>query len=475
MITRGLKFAALAGAFLCFFLLQAVAEENAEAKKPEPVSAEKLRADIDRAIKRALAYYEKIIKEDGSYGVMFPDKEGNLKYADDVGITGLVVTAVAKSPFAEEELKKDYAGKAIAYLEKHVQKDGSIANPGQGLTVYKTAIAIMAFNALNNPDKYGVIIENGQKFLKREQFDEDDKIDKKHHRYGGIGYGHVVRPSIPPTEFALEALRETGVDPNDEVFKKAVAFLQRCQNLTDTNDFDQTNDRVIPINDGGARHSPVSSKVEVDAPEGKLLLPSYGSMTAAFLKSMIHCGVDRNDPRLRAAFRWILKNYTFERNPGFSTTLKKNADKQGLYYYYHTMSKALLLYGAHILHTPDGKTHNWAVELAQKIISVQQEDGSWVNKYEERWYEGNPSLVTSYCILALINCKNELAAQEKYRAGTVKRVKSTNLEMAQTIKDMRSGKITTEEGDKKMEKLMCEKSELEKRLTELEETVSFKE
>ena len=475
MISRRPRFAALTGVILCFLLSQAVADEKAEPKKPEPAPAAKLRAEIDRAIKEGLAYYEKNVKEDGSFGYMAPDKGGNLKYADDVGITGLAVAAAAKSPFAKEELKKDYMKKAIAYLEKHIQKDGSIMNKGQGLSVYKTAIAIMAFNALNEPDKYGKIIKNGQDFLKKEQFDEHDKIDKSNYRYGGIGYGHVVRPSLPPTEFALQGLKETGVDPNDEVFKKAVLFLQRCQNLTDTNDFDQKSDKIIPINDGGARHNPVGSKVKVDAPDGKLLLPSYGSMTAAFLKSMIYAGVDRQDPRLRAAFRWILKNYTFERNPGFSTTLNKNADKQGLYYSYHTMGKALLLYGAHILHTPDGKAHNWAVELAQKIISIQRKDGSWVNKYEERWYEGNPSLVTSYCILTLINCRAELAAQEKYHAGILESLKNLNLEMTKTTRGMESGDINKQDGTKKMKELMLKQKELNDKLAELEQTIAFGE
>jgi squalene-hopene/tetraprenyl-beta-curcumene cyclase len=38
--------------------------------------------------------------------------------------------------------------------------------------------------------------------------------------------------------------------------------------------------------------------------------------------------------------------------------------------------------------------------LCEKLLSLQRDDGSWVNE-ADRWYEGNPHLVTAYAILAM--------------------------------------------------------------------------
>ena len=39
-------------------------------------------------------------------------------------------------------------------------------------------------------------------------------------------------------------------------------------------------------------------------------------MTYAGIKSMIYCGVDKDDPRVKKAYEWIKKNYSVEKNPG---------------------------------------------------------------------------------------------------------------------------------------------------------------
>lgn len=73
---------------------------------------------------------------------------------------------------------------------------------------------------------------------------------------------------------------------------------------------------------------------------------------------------------------------------------------QGLYYYYQAMSKALSAMGIDTLTLEDGRKVDWRDELANKLISIQKSDGSWVNT-NNRWWEADPVLVTSYCVLAL--------------------------------------------------------------------------
>jgi squalene-hopene/tetraprenyl-beta-curcumene cyclase len=116
-------------------------------------------------------------------------------------------------------------------------------------------------------------------------------------------------------------------------------------------------------------------------------------MTYAGFKSMLYGGLSPDDVRVRAAFDWIRKNWTFEENPGLG--------QQGLFYYYHTMARALNAAQQPVITDINGVQHNWREELIQTLLKRQQNDGSWVNAEEERWMENSNVLVTVYSILAL--------------------------------------------------------------------------
>ena len=118
-------------------------------------------------------------------------------------------------------------------------------------------------------------------------------------------------------------------------------------------------------------------------------------MTYAGLKSMIFAGVANDDPRVVAASDWLRKHYSFEENPGMG--------QAGLFYYYHTASKALSVLGEDPFLDAAGKPHDWRGELTAALLARQQEDGSWINA-NDRWMEGKPVLTTSYALLALANC-----------------------------------------------------------------------
>ena len=121
-------------------------------------------------------------------------------------------------------------------------------------------------------------------------------------------------------------------------------------------------------------------------------LRSYGSMTYAGLKSMIHCGADPDDPRVKAAVQWARMHYTLDDNPGMGDA--------GLYYYYHLLAKALAAMKVPTIDDAEGHAHDWRQELVTALVTRQQPDGSWVNK-NARWMEGDPNLVTGYALLAL--------------------------------------------------------------------------
>jgi squalene-hopene/tetraprenyl-beta-curcumene cyclase len=76
----------------------------------------------------------------------------------------------------------------------------------------------------------------------------------------------------------------------------------------------------------------------------------------------------------------------------------------GLYYYYHTMAKALATLGEDPFVDKQGAKHAWRVELFDELARRQNPDGSWTNP-KDRWYEGDANLVTGYVLMALSYCK----------------------------------------------------------------------
>ncbi len=57
-------------------------------------------------------------------------------------------------------------------------------------------------------------------------------------------------------------------------------------------------------------------------------------------------------------------------------------------------------WGEPVIADSSGHNHRWREDLCRKLISLQNKDGSWVNT-ADRWYEGNPMLVTAYSVLAM--------------------------------------------------------------------------
>jgi squalene-hopene/tetraprenyl-beta-curcumene cyclase len=145
-------------------------------------------------------------------------------------------------------------------------------------------------------------------------------------------------------------------------------------------------------NDGGFYYTPANggeSMAGVDEATGALR--SYASMSYAGLKSMIYAGVDKDDVRVKAVRDFLKKNYSVSSNPGMGDT--------GLYYYQHTMAKALAAFGVKEFETTNGP-RNWKADLLEQMRTTQQPDGSWVNK-NPRWMEGDAALVTGYALLTL--------------------------------------------------------------------------
>lgn len=280
--------------------------------------------------------------------------------------------------------------KALDAITSHVKPDGGIYVEGTNHRNYETCLSLLALSAANKDGKYDEIIANGNKFLKGLQWDKEEGKSEDDPFYGGAGYGGHSRPDMSNTTFLMEALQASGTSADDPAMQKALIFVSRCQNLESPhNQFE-----FAPKNpDGGFYYTIAAGGSSQAGTLDNGGLRSYGSMTYAGLKSMIYAGVDKDDERVKAAVAWLAKNYDTKENPGMGDT--------GLYYYYQTVAKALDAYGEEKFVTADGKAHNWRADFTEELIRRQQDNGSWVNEKAERWMEGDPNLVTGYCLLAL--------------------------------------------------------------------------
>jgi len=324
-----------------------------------------LRSDAQRGVDEGLRYLRGTQAEDGSW-------------SRSVGITALALRAYLESHRGYNESDGAFITRPVQFILSHVNEDGSISETKQNEN-YNTATAMLALELLDNP-AHAEVLANAEMFLLGLQIDEGEGYAPEHRYYGGIGYGGDERPDLSNQYMAMEALRAVATDPADPVWERALVFINRSQNRSESNDQEWAG------NDGGFTYMPGFS------PHGET--GSYGGMTHAGLISLLFAGVDKNDPRVAAAYDWIRDNYTVDENPGA-------ADRQGLFYYYVTFATSLYAFGAAEITDTDGNVHNWRNDLATKLLELQDEDGSWINKVSPRWWEDNRDLVTSRAVIAL--------------------------------------------------------------------------
>ncbi len=334
--------------------------------------------EVKASLDKAIAFLKTRQNEDGSFA---PRLAGP-------GLTALVASGLIRNGISPDD---PVVAKALAYLEKQVEPNGSVKS--RGLANYTTCVALVTFKEANKNGRYDTIIANATKFLKSLQSNPGDESDTK---FGGVGYNGTERPDLSNTQFFVEALLAAGVSKDDPAVRNAMKFISRCQNLPG-----ETNDRpfaklTTDDDKGGLTYNPAdadNTNSPNRTPAGGLR--SAGSMTYSGLKSFLYAGLSRDDPRVKAALDWISRHYTLEENPG--------AGQAGLYYYYHLFAKAMDALGEPMFTAKDGK-HDWRKDLFEALKKRQGADGGWVNQ-NRAFMENTPELSTAYSILALSYCR----------------------------------------------------------------------
>jgi squalene-hopene/tetraprenyl-beta-curcumene cyclase len=321
------------------------------------------------------------------------------------------ITAIVLKAFVQDERydgNSELVKRGYEKLLSHQYENGGIYK--DLLANYNTAIAVSSLAAAEKPE-FKDRIDKAVAYLKSLQWNDtiaagpkgEKSIDVGNPWFGGFGYGSKGRPDGSNTQIALEALHDAGVSKDDPAMQAALRFVSRMQNLS------ETNDQKWSGNDGGGVYTPANNGEsfagEYTGEDGRRMLRSYGSMTYAMLKSYIYAGLSKDDPRVKAAWDWISKNWSVDENPGMRFSSPDHA-QYGLFYYYMTLARALNVYDQPVIVDPQGNKHDWRVELINKLASLQAADGSFTG--DKRWMEDNPTLATAYATLALQEALEDL-------------------------------------------------------------------
>jgi squalene-hopene/tetraprenyl-beta-curcumene cyclase len=316
-------------------------------------------------------------------GVDFLKKERGADglWDKNYGVSGVAAIAIINDPGMPKAENIKFVTPTLDAFVKLAKPDGGMYE--NIIPHYITAVSVSALAAAGRPADQK-LIKDAAAYLQQNMLDEGEGIAKTDFWYGGMGYGGATRPDrkadIISLEYALRALHDAEVPADNAAWQKALTFLQRTQNNS------ETNDQKWAANDGGFVYYPGFSY----NPDGPTR--SYGSVSYAGLLSYSWANLKKTDPRVQAAMKWVKNNYTVDENPGLG--------QKTVYYYYMVMAKALAALGEPTFTDANGRRHNWREELSQKLMALQHGDGSWVNPVKDEMQD-NPRLVTAFVVTTL--------------------------------------------------------------------------
>ncbi len=276
-------------------------------------------------------------------------------------MTALVVKALLQSGRGVDDVA---VRRGLTFIDHLQQRDHGYYLDSS--PAYNTAI-VLGTLALLPGDAYRQRIADGRHFLQNlpalNPAPQNNPWYATPTQNAGISLGFMTPDPSDAATWTVEAFHDTGSRADDAIVRAAL-------------------NRVPPFNPDPTERS------------ASTVLPNYGSLTYAQLKSMLYAGLTRQDPRVQLAIHWIRQNYTLDANPA-------DTGGRGQFFYYHTLAKALSAYGQNPITDSRGIRHDWKVELRDRLATLQNPDGSWLNQKVGDYLENNPVVVTAYGVLAL--------------------------------------------------------------------------
>lgn len=333
------------------------------------------RKKVAEAVSKALSWLASKQAENGSWSnPRFP------------ALTGLPLWAMSISG---EKAYSNRIAAAVEFIKGCAQKDGGIYVPdprrgGAGLGNYNTSVCMTALHFSGVPDTLPLVLK-AREYTARTQLVGDDGHS------GGFGYDRGGRrhSDLSNTAMAIDAMRLTQSAEDLRPAGSARADLNWDKALAYVSSMQEKDGGFLYVKNSQPKKEPGSVPVKA-----RPRLSTYGSITYDGLLALMHCRLTRTDPRVVSALDYCTRHWTLEENPG--------QGQQGIYFYYDVLVRALDAAGVDMIKTSSGGNINWRDEVVDKLVSLQKPEGFWVNS-NNRWWEADPVLSTSYALIALLN------------------------------------------------------------------------
>jgi len=272
-------------------------------------------------------------------------------------------------------------------------RDETARVPG-GRETFVLSFALMAIVEANENGRYDRLIARTVRRLKAAQWDQTQGCEESDPCFGGTGYKPSAPPDLYHTSLAIEALSRAGVPAHDASMQRAVLFVSRCQSFANKRNL------LVSLNAAHDRGGFSITPAGLDESNGEQpaddSVQPYGSLTCAGLKSLIYCGVSKEDDRVVAAIDWLRRNYTLVANPGMPDPRCR------LYDYWFSLATAMTVLGENVIVDANNVRHDWRRELARVLAAEQQPDGCWLNPLEsDSFREAHPAVTTSLALMTL--------------------------------------------------------------------------
>ncbi|MFH1231963.1 MAG: prenyltransferase/squalene oxidase repeat-containing protein, partial [Planctomycetota bacterium] len=372
-----------------------------KSKSLPPVSGLTFQAQVEHSIEKGLQWLYSKQSPDGGWR---SETYGLTKSGQSMTPFTLYAMTQITNPKSRYPIDK-----GIKFLLDQINPDGSVGTRGiQDYPTYSTALSVIVLSRLR-ANNWQEQVKPMVRYLKNQQLVDELGWNTADPEYGGWGNGGwITKPSEPMPEifkqlvvdrvdlshtvFVLEALNSAGLARDDESLKKALVFVEKCQNYPD-----------VHRGDGGFIFAPNSILGNKAGPSGKdekgmEYYRSYGSMTADGVRALLFCWLDAEHQRIQAGIKWLMDNFRADQCPGFTNDPQPPWSQGVVFYYYWSFSRLL---DDKIL--PSSR-HSIAKEIAAKLIQLQAGDGSWKNPIA-LMKEDDPLISTNLAMMTLDYCR----------------------------------------------------------------------
>lgn len=333
----------------------------------------------DEAIRRAAEWLWAQQAEDGGW---HSETYGLLRSGQ--ALTPFVGRVLLKVP---PEIRKAPSGgflRAREFVHRHL-RSGALGRSDPELEEYPnyaTACAVMFLKSGERPPLLAWL--RGQQFAEPLGWKPDDPP------YGAWGLGG--EPHKPPraghldlsmTRHVLQALAAAGVSSDDEAFRRAAVYVERCRNR-----------------DNGYHFSTVVLGANKAGPQGDGYR-SYGTTTADGILSLLAMDVSKEHSSVQTALTWLIEHHRVDRVPGLPDGEPSRWREAMIHYYWAASARVFDRIG--VIRAPP--RHDWRREMIAAIVARQRADGSFKND-SVLMKENDPLIATTLALDALLSTRS---------------------------------------------------------------------